>query len=132
MNRLIKTAARYPWAFLAVLLIITLLAASRIGDLRVIISVESMMERGTAVWRLFRELRKIQERIAEMTVFDKSFSFADFISLVKQVLVLSWEHIDRLSRLFPIIAFRLFRNFTGILSSRLAQTDEYKLNSGAG
>jgi CRP-like cAMP-binding protein len=58
---------------------------------------------------------------------------ADIVALEEsQVLVLSWEHIDRLSRMFPIIAFRLFRNFTGSLSSRLARTDEYKLGSGAG
>ncbi len=44
-----------------------------------------------------------------------------------RVLVLTWEHIERLSRMFPLISFKLFRNFTRILSDRLAQTTEYRV-----
>ena len=38
--------------------------------------------------------------------------------------VLSRERIDRLTRLHPILAFRLFRNLTRIIGARLAQTSE--------
>ncbi len=44
-----------------------------------------------------------------------------------RVLVLTWGHIERLSRMFPFISVKLFRNFTRILSDRLAGTTEYKV-----
>ena len=44
-----------------------------------------------------------------------------------QLLVLSWERIDRLTRLFPMLAFKLFRNLTRIIGARLRQTAEYKI-----
>jgi CRP-like cAMP-binding protein len=51
---------------------------------------------------------------------------ADIVALDDaQVLVLSWERLDRLTRLFPILAFRLFRNLTRIIGARLRQTSEY-------
>ena len=46
-----------------------------------------------------------------------------------QLLVLSWHRIDRLTRLYPILAHRLFRNLTRIIGDRLRQTTEYR---GAG
>jgi len=44
-----------------------------------------------------------------------------------QLLVLSWERIDRLTRLFPMLAFKLFRNLTRIIGARLRQTSEYRV-----
>jgi predicted RND superfamily exporter protein/CRP-like cAMP-binding protein len=53
---------------------------------------------------------------------------ADVVALEEaQVLVLSWERLDRLTRLFPILAFRLFRNLTRIIGTRLRQTSEYSV-----
>jgi uncharacterized protein len=50
---------------------------------------------------------------------------ADVLALEDtQVLVLSWQRIDRLTRLYPILAFRLFRNLTRIIGVRLAQTSQ--------
>jgi uncharacterized protein len=50
---------------------------------------------------------------------------ADVLALEDtQVLVLSWQRIDRLTRLYPILAFRLFRNLTRIIGARLAQTSQ--------
>jgi hypothetical protein len=45
-----------------------------------------------------------------------------------EVLVLSWKRVNKLSKLFPIIAFRLFRNLAEILGARLVQTQEYKVD----
>ena len=54
---------------------------------------------------------------------------ADVIALEDtQLLVLSWERIDRLTRLFPLLAFRLFRNLTRIIGARLRQTSEYAVD----
>ena len=54
---------------------------------------------------------------------------ADVIALEDtQLLVLSWERIDRLTRLFPVLAFRLFRNLTQIIGARLRQTSEYAVD----
>ena len=53
---------------------------------------------------------------------------ADVVALQDtQLLVLSWERIDRLTRLFPMLAFKLFRNLTRIIGARLRQTAEYKI-----
>jgi predicted RND superfamily exporter protein len=53
---------------------------------------------------------------------------ADVVALQDtQLLVLSWERIDRLTRLFPMLAFKLFRNLTKIIGARLRQTAEYKV-----
>ena len=58
---------------------------------------------------------------------------ADVVALGDvQVLVLSWGRIDRLTRRFPILAFRLFRNLTAIIGARLRQTSEYKIEDRAG
>jgi hypothetical protein len=43
-----------------------------------------------------------------------------------QLLVLSWGRIERLTRRFPLLAFRLFRNLTAIIGQRLRQTAEYR------
>ena len=44
---------------------------------------------------------------------------ADVVALEdSQLLVLSWGRIDRLTRRFPILAFRLFRNLTRIIGAR--------------
>ena len=73
---------------------------------------------------------KAGELFGEVAPLTHGKRTADIVALEEsQVLVLSWEHIERLSRLFPIISFKLFRNFSRILSSRLAQTDEYKVGS---
>ena len=57
---------------------------------------------------------------------------ADVVALEhSRLLILSWAHIERLSKLFPFISFRLFRNFTGILSRRLAKTSEYRIEPNA-
>jgi hypothetical protein len=42
------------------------------------------------------------------------------------LLVLSWGRIERLTRRFPLLAFRLFRNLTAIIGQRLRQTAEYR------
>lgn len=53
---------------------------------------------------------------------------ADVVALTDtQLLVLSWKRIDRLTRRYPILAFRLYRNFTRIIGERLTQTSEYKI-----
>ncbi len=55
---------------------------------------------------------------------------ADVVALDdSQLLVLSWERIDRLTRLFPLLAFKLFRNLTRIIGARLRQTAEYKVET---
>ena len=48
-----------------------------------------------------------------------------------QVLVLSWDRIDRLTRVFPLLAFKLFRNLTRIIGARLRQTAEYAMEPPA-
>jgi len=56
---------------------------------------------------------------------------ADVVALQDtRVLVLSWKRIDRLTSLYPLLAFRLFRNFTGIIGARLIQTSEYEITAG--
>ena len=58
---------------------------------------------------------------------------ADVVALEdSQLLVLSWGRIDRLTRRFPILAFRLFRNLTRIIGARLRQTSEYKVENRVG
>ncbi len=58
---------------------------------------------------------------------------ADVVALQdSQLLVLSWGRIDRLTRRFPILAFRLFRNLTRIIGARLRQTSEYKVENRLG
>ena len=53
---------------------------------------------------------------------------ADVIALDDtQLLVLSWGRIDRLTRLYPVLAFKLFRNLTKIIGARLRQTAEYRV-----
>lgn len=53
---------------------------------------------------------------------------SDVVALEQtQLLVLSWSRIDRLTRRFPILAFRLFRNLTRIIGARLRQTSEYSI-----
>lgn len=53
---------------------------------------------------------------------------ADVVALDDtQLLVLSWERIDRLTRLFPLLAFKLFRNLSRIIGARLRQTSEYRI-----
>lgn len=57
---------------------------------------------------------------------------ADVVALADtQALVLSWDRLDRLTRLFPILAFRLFRNLTRIVGARLRQTSEYAVGDAA-
>ena len=48
-----------------------------------------------------------------------------------RALVLSWRRIDRLTHLYPILAYRLFRNLTGIIGDRLTQTEEYRIGDGS-
>ncbi|MGB5741051.1 MAG: cyclic nucleotide-binding domain-containing protein, partial [Sedimenticolaceae bacterium] len=58
---------------------------------------------------------------------------ADVVALEDgQLLVLSWGRIDRLTRRFPILAFRLFRNLTRIIGARLRQTSEYQVENRVG
>jgi predicted RND superfamily exporter protein len=58
---------------------------------------------------------------------------ADVVALEdSQLLVLSWGRLDRLTRRFPILAFRLFRNLTRIIGARLRQTSEYKVENRVG
>ena len=50
---------------------------------------------------------------------------ADVVALEdSQLLVLSWGRIDRLTRRFPILAFRLFRNLTRIIGAHEGLTDQ--------
>lgn len=52
---------------------------------------------------------------------------ADVVAVAPtRVLVLSWRRIERLTHIYPILAFRLFRNLTRIIGARLTQTTEYK------
>jgi hypothetical protein len=46
-------------------------------------------------------------------------------------LVLSWKRIDRLTHLYPVLAFRLFRNLTRIIGGRLTETREYTIGEDA-
>ena len=53
MKRLIRYAVAHPWAVLLVLGILSILAATQIGQLRIMVSAESMLEKGTPAWDYF-------------------------------------------------------------------------------
>ena len=55
MKRIIRYAAEHPWAVLLVLGILSLLAATQLGQLRIQVSAESMLEKGTPAWDYFVE-----------------------------------------------------------------------------
>jgi len=75
-------------------------------------------------------LRKIGigQLFGEVAAFAGGKRTADIIAVKDtDVLVLSWSRIDKLSRLFPIISFRLFRNLSRILAGKLIETKEYAI-----
>jgi hypothetical protein len=53
VKRLINLAADHPWPVLLALGLISLLFATQLGGLRIIVSAESMVERGTPAWDVF-------------------------------------------------------------------------------
>ena len=53
MKRIIRYAADHPWAVLLVLGVLSLLAATQLGQLRIQVSAESMLEKGTPAWDYF-------------------------------------------------------------------------------
>ncbi|MGB5453067.1 MAG: MMPL family transporter, partial [Sedimenticolaceae bacterium] len=55
MKRLINYAADHPWIVLLVLGILSLLATTQLGQLRIMVSAESMLEKGTPAWDYFVE-----------------------------------------------------------------------------
>ncbi len=62
----------------------------------------------------------IGELFGEVGPLSGSLRTADVVAVADtRVLVLSWERIERLTRRFPILAFRLFRNFTRIIGQRM-------------
>jgi hypothetical protein len=86
--------------------------------------VEARQRRDGAVKRL-RHMG-IGELFGEVGPLSGSRRTADVVAAEEaRVLVLSWDRIDRLTRRFPILAFRLFRNLTRIIGQRLRQTREY-------
>ena len=77
-------------------------------------------------------LRKIGagEIFGEVAAFAGGKRTADVIARRDtELLVLSWDSIDKLSRLFPFITFRLFRNLSSILGSKLAETKDFAINA---
>jgi len=85
-------------------------------------SVEARKARpdGTAV---SLEVMQVGQLFGEVGPLSGGRRTADVVALEStQVLVLSWQRIDRLTRMYPILAFRLFRNLTRIVGSRLTQT----------
>lgn len=72
----------------------------------------------------------VGELFGEVGPLSEGKRTADVVSLAEtELLVLSWDRIDRLTRLHPILAFRLFRNLTRIIGARLTQTTEYRMES---
>ena len=70
----------------------------------------------------------VGELFGEVGPLSGSLRTADVVALEQsQVLVLSWSRIDRLTKRFPMLAFRLFRNLTRIIGARLRQTSEYSI-----
>ena len=53
MKRLINHAADHPWMVLLVLGILSLLSVTQLGHLRIMVSAESMLEKGTPAWDYF-------------------------------------------------------------------------------
>jgi predicted RND superfamily exporter protein len=75
----------------------------------------------------------VGELFGEVAPLSSGRRTADVIALEDtQLLVLSWGRIDRLTHLYPILAFRLFRNLTRIIGARLTQTSEYQIAPGRG
>jgi CRP-like cAMP-binding protein len=75
----------------------------------------------------------VGELFGEVGPLSGSRRTADVVALEpSQVLVLSWDRLDRLTRLFPMLAFRLFRNLTRIIGARLRQTSEYRVEDKRG
>ena len=53
MKRLINYAADHPWIVLLVLGILSLLSVTQLGNLRIMVTAESMLEKGTPAWDYF-------------------------------------------------------------------------------
>ncbi len=87
--------------------------------------VEAQQQRDDEV-RHLREMC-VGELFGEVGPLSGTQRTADVVATsATQILVLSWGRIDRLTRRFPILAFKLFRNLTWIIGRRLRQTTEYK------
>jgi CRP-like cAMP-binding protein len=92
-------------------------------------SVEAQKRTETGSIRHLRSMR-VGDLFGEVGPLSGGRRTADVVALEEvQVLVLSWSRINRLTRRFPILAFRLFRNLTEIIGARLRQTSEYKVAS---
>ncbi len=75
-------------------------------------------------------LMRVGELFGEVAPLSGGRRTADVIALDDtEVLVVSWERIDRLTHLYPILSFRLFRNLTRIIGARLTQTSEYSISA---
>jgi predicted RND superfamily exporter protein len=70
----------------------------------------------------------VGEIFGEVAAFAGGRRTADIMATGNtQVLVMSWERINNLARLFPFIAFRLFRNISRILGEKLGRTREFSI-----
>jgi len=89
------------------------------------VQAQKTLEDGTV--KALRVMR-VGELFGEVGPLSGSLRTADVVALEQsQVLVLSWSRIDRLTKRFPMLAFRLFRNLTRIIGARLRQTSEYSI-----
>jgi len=80
--------------------------------------VEARQRRKESVTRL-RQMG-VGELFGEVGPLSGALRTADVVAVADtRVLVLSWERIERLTRRFPILAFRLFRNLTRIIGQRM-------------
>ena len=74
---------------------------------------------------------RVGELFGEVAPLSGSRRTADVVALQDtEVLVLSWARLDRLTSRYPLLAFRLFRNFSKIMAARLLQTSEYQIEAG--
>ncbi len=90
-------------------------------------SIEAQKVRDNGTIRRLRTMN-VGDLCGEVGPLAGGLRTADVVALDDtQLLVLSWERIDRLTRLFPMLAFKLFRNLTKIIGARLRQTAEYKI-----
>jgi hypothetical protein len=88
LNRLIRLAADYPWPVLAVVSLITLLFATQLGGLRIVVSAESMVEKGTPAWERFVETEKTfgSEDMAVVVLRDPQIFDYDKLVAIRYVL----------------------------------------------
>ena len=82
-----------------------------------------------------RRLRGMQagDIFGEVAAFAGGKRTADIVTTRDtEVLVMSWDRINKLARMFPFIAFRLFRNISRILGEKLGETKEFSVHGDVG